>query len=113
MLLILDKAMLAATECVDAITPFKKHNNLVTNLRIGLECGTVYVGHAGDGGHFVFSIVGDCANTASRIESRNKHLGTQLLSTETVVAELDYLLVRSLGRFQFVGKSEVVRRDAK
>ena len=103
------KAVMAALEAAEAIARFKeRHGMLGAKLRIGLESGWVYVGHAGGGGHFVYSIVGDCANTASRIEGLNKHIGTQLLATESVVAGLDNLLVRPLGRFQFVGKSEAL-----
>lgn len=48
-----------------------------------------------NGGHFVYSIVGDCANTASRVEGLNKHIGTQLLATESAVVGLDNILVRA------------------
>ncbi|MGH8509632.1 MAG: adenylate/guanylate cyclase domain-containing protein, partial [Gammaproteobacteria bacterium] len=103
------KAVFAALEAAEAIARFKeRHSMLGAKLRIGLESGWVYVGHAGGGGHFVYSIVGDCANTASRVEGLNKHIGTQLLATESVVAGLDDLLVRPLGRFQFVGKTEAL-----
>ncbi|MGH8597803.1 MAG: CHASE2 domain-containing protein, partial [Gammaproteobacteria bacterium] len=88
------KAVFAALEAAEAIARFKeRHGMLVAKLRIGLESGWIYVGHAGGGGHFVYSIVGDCANTASRIEGLNKHVGTQLLATESVVAGLENLLV--------------------
>ncbi len=101
------KAVFAALEAAEAIAEFKERHQLLGNrLRIGIEAGWVYVGHAGGGGHFVYSIVGDCANTASRIEGLNKHLGTQLLATESVVEGLNALLLRPLGNFQFVGKSE-------
>jgi adenylate cyclase len=103
------KAVMAALEAAEAIARFKeRHDMLGAKLRIGLESGWVYVGHAGGGGHFVYSIVGDCANTASRVEGLNKHIGTQLLATESVVTGLDNLLVRPLGSFQFVGKSEAL-----
>ncbi|MGH8472458.1 MAG: CHASE2 domain-containing protein, partial [Gammaproteobacteria bacterium] len=103
------KAVMAALEAAEAIARFKeRHGMLGAKLRIGLESGWVYVGHAGGGGHFVYSIVGDCANTASRVEGLNKRIGTQLLATESVVAGLDNLLVRPLGRFQFIGKSEAL-----
>ncbi|MGH8612276.1 MAG: CHASE2 domain-containing protein [Gammaproteobacteria bacterium] len=102
-------AVFAALEAAEAIARFKeRHAMLDAKLRIGLESGWIYVGHAGGGGHFVYSIVGDCANTASRVEGLNKHIGTQLLATESVVAGLDNLLVRPLGSFQFVGKSEAL-----
>ncbi|MCP4410818.1 MAG: adenylate/guanylate cyclase domain-containing protein [Gammaproteobacteria bacterium] len=101
------KAVLASLQAADAIDEFKKRcATYESSLRIGLEVGTVYVGHAGGGGHFVFSIVGDCANTASRIEGLNKHIGTQILATSAVVEDVEDLLLRPLGGFVFVGKTE-------
>lgn len=103
------RAVLAALGAAAAITEFKNRNPLLTSqLRIGLEAGWVYVGHAGGGGHFVYSIVGDSANTASRLESLNKHLGSQVLASRSVVEDLDDILLRPLGRFQLMGKSEPV-----
>lgn len=101
------KPILASLQFADAIDDFKaRHDAFETALRIGLESGEVYVGHSGGGGHFVYSIVGDCANTASRIEGLNKHLGTQILATASVIAGLDEFLMRPLGHFVFVGKTE-------
>jgi adenylate cyclase len=97
--------ILAALEATAAIGLFNVRRNLPGSLRVGLADGEVYVGHAGGGGHFVFSIVGDSANTASRIEGLNKHLSTQILATGTVVAGFDDLLLRPLGSYRFVGKS--------
>jgi adenylate cyclase len=101
------KPILASLQAADAIEDFKaRHDAFETSLRIGLESGEVYVGHSGGGGHFVYSIVGDCANTASRIEGLNKHLGTQILATESMLAGIDDLLTRPVGHFVFVGKTE-------
>lgn len=100
--------ILAALEAAEAMQSFKqRYTAFSTDLRIGLESGPVYIGHAGGGGHFVFSIVGDCANTASRIEGLNKHIGTQILATERVIEGLPDLLLRYLGNFMFVNKTEV------
>lgn len=98
----------AALAAAQAISLFNAQRNLSGSLRVGLADGEFYVGHAGGGGHFVYSIVGDCANTASRIESLNKHLGTQILATRTVLDGQDDLLVRYLGNFRFVGKLEAL-----
>ena len=99
--------ILAALEAADGMQAFKQRYEIFnTDLRVGLEAGTIYIGHAGGGGHFVFSIVGDCANTASRIEGLNKHIGTQILATKTVIDGLDGLLVRYIGDFLFVNKTE-------
>ncbi len=99
------RAALAALEARDAVSKFSLARCAAPMaLRVGIDVGWVYVGHAGGGGHFVYSIVGDTANTASRIEGLNKRLGTQLLATSEVTDELPELLLRPLGRFVFVGK---------
>jgi adenylate cyclase len=101
------QALLAALEAGEAIKDFKRRHDMPgARLRIGLEAGVVYVGHAGGGGRFVYSIVGDSANTASRVEGLNKHVGTQILATGEVVAGFENLVTRFLGGFQFVGKSD-------
>jgi adenylate cyclase len=102
-------AVHAALEAVETIARFKQRHSLLSqSLRIGLESGMVYVGHAGGGGHFVYSIVGDCANTAARIEGLNKHLGTQILATRAAIDGVEGLLSRFLGEFIFVGKTEAL-----
>ena len=101
------KPILASLEAIDAIEDFKaRHDAFDASLRIGMETGEVYVGHSGGGGHFVYSIVGDSANTASRIEGLNKQIGTQVLATESLVDGIDDLLIRPVGHFVFVGKTE-------
>jgi adenylate cyclase len=100
--------ILAALEANRAIARFNLQRGLSGTLRVGLADGEVFVGHAGGGGHFVYSIVGDCANTASRIEGLNKHLSTQILATGTVAQDLDEFLFRRLGHFRFVGKLEAL-----
>jgi adenylate cyclase len=103
------QALLAALEAGEAIKDFRRRHNMPgARLRIGLEAGSVYVGHAGGGGRFVYSIVGDSANTASRIEGLNKHVGTQVLASGSVVEGFENLLTRFLGAFQFVGKTEAI-----
>jgi adenylate cyclase len=101
------KALLAGLEAIEAIDCFKKrHDQFAHALRIGLEVGNAYLGHAGGGGHFVYSIVGDCANTSARIEGLNKHLKTQLLASYDAIEDVDGFLFRFLGEFLFVGKTE-------
>ncbi|HRK95278.1 MAG TPA: adenylate/guanylate cyclase domain-containing protein [Rhodospirillales bacterium] len=101
------RAVLAALDTVEAVESFNsRHEPIRLAPRVGLEAGSIYIGHAGGGGRFVYSIVGDCANAASRIESLNKRLNTSLLASDTVTVGLDGLLLRPLGRFVFVGKSQ-------
>jgi adenylate cyclase len=103
------KACLAALEALEAVHAFNdRHAPLHLGVRFGLNTGRIFVGNAGAGGHFIYGIVGDIANTASRIEQLNKRLGTRLLATEEVVAGLDNILVRPLGDFLFAGKRSAV-----
>ena len=104
------QALLAALEAGDAIKDFQRRHDLPgARLRIGLEAGSIYVGHAGGGGRFVYSIVGDPANTASRVEGLNKHVGTQILATGGDGGGVrEDLVTRYLGDFQFVGKSDAI-----
>jgi adenylate cyclase len=72
--------------------------------RIGLHSGWVVLGNVGGSGRLVYSVVGDIVNTAARIETLNKQLGTRLLATDVVVQDLDEVVIRPLGRFLVVGK---------
>jgi adenylate cyclase len=103
-----ENAVLAGIEAMEAIEAFgRQDGSLELNPRIGLQDGRIYVGHTGGGGHLAYSIVGDPANTASRLEGLNKQLGTHLLAAQSVVRDLaPRILLRPLGSFRFVGKSE-------
>jgi adenylate cyclase len=97
----------AAIEVSEIIRQFAKERGSVPfDSRVGLQDGSVYVGHTGGGGHFVYSIQGDAANTAARLESLNKHLGTHVLAAESAVQETDALLLRPLGLFRLSGKTD-------
>jgi adenylate cyclase len=103
------RACFAALEALAAIQRFSEHNApLRLGVRLGLHAGRVFVGPAGGGGRFAFAIIGDIANTASRIEALNKQLGTRLLASAEVVAGLDDVLARPLGEFRLAGKHGVV-----
>ena len=101
------KGMEAAIEVSEIITRFaQQHGSRHFTPRVGLQDGDVYVGHTGGGGHFLYSIVGDTANTAARLESLNKHLGTHVLAAESVVQDANGLLLRPLGSFRLRGKAD-------
>jgi adenylate cyclase len=101
-------AALAGIDVIEVIHDFSvQHGSLGLNPRIGLQDGAVYLGHTGGGGRLAYSILGDAANTAARLESFNKQLGTHALAAQTVVQDLDDLLLfRPIGSFQFVGKAD-------
>ncbi len=96
----------AALEIQQAVALFnQRHEDQRLPTRIGLHAGRVAMGNVGGGGHYAYSLTGDIANTTSRIESLNKHLGTWVLASASVVADLDGLLVRRVGSFRLKGKT--------
>jgi adenylate cyclase len=101
-------AVRAALEAVAATEAFARaQGGLQLNPRIGMQDGDFYLGHTGGGGRLAYSILGDPANTAARLESLNKHLGTHILAADSVLAGVDHVLVRPLGGFQLKGRAEV------
>ncbi len=104
------QACLAALEIEREVTAFnRRFQPLALPTRIGINAGEVMVGNVGGSGHFAYSVVGDCVNTAARLEGLNKQLGTRVLASEIVVGDLPELRLRPLGRFLAVGKSQPLR----
>jgi adenylate cyclase len=79
-----------------------EHLKLVT--RVGLHAGKLHLGPRRTIDHHAYLACGDIVNTASRVENMNKHMGTQILASEEVLAQLDGFLTRDLGKFRPVGK---------
>jgi adenylate cyclase len=103
-------ACLAAFDVLDAVGRFNQaYAPIQLPTRIGVDAGQIYVGQQGGVGRWIIGAEGEAANTAARIESLSKHLGTHLLASSQVVDGLDVLLTRPVGTFLLVGKSEPIR----
>lgn len=73
--------------------------------RIGVHTGEVIVGNFGGKTMFDYRALGDPVNTAARLESANKHLGTQICISEAILAEAPNARVRPVGKIVFKGKT--------
>jgi len=74
--------------------------------RIGVHAGEVIVGNFGGTNIFDYRALGDPVNTASRLESVNKHLGTRMCISENILGECPDTQVRPVGRLVLKGKSQ-------
>jgi adenylate cyclase len=82
---------------------------LPLRTRVGLHTGVAYVGNFGSAKRFDYTAIGDSINLASRLEGLNKHLGTEILASREILAEVEKLFVtRWVGHYKLKGFDRVV-----
>jgi adenylate cyclase len=76
--------------------------------RFGVNTGTAVVGNFGGDRFFDYTGHGDSVNTAARLESANKHLGTRMCVAESTVERCPEVAFRPIGALVLKGKTEAV-----
>lgn len=72
--------------------------------RIGVNSGPAVVGNFGGEALFDYTAYGDTVNTAARLESANRHLGTRILVNADTVAQVATFRGRPVGTLRVSGK---------
>lgn len=77
--------------------------------RIGVHTGLAMVGNFGGEQYFDYTAHGDAINTAARLETANKYLGTRICVSEQVVEQIPSFTGRPIGTVLLPGKTEELK----
>jgi adenylate cyclase len=76
--------------------------------RVGVNTGTAIVGNFGGSERFDYTAHGDAINTAARMESVNKHLGTQICISGSTASQCPNHFFRPIAALVLKGKTEAI-----
>ncbi len=80
----------------------------IGRTRVGLHFGDAIVGNFGGEGRIQYTALGDAMNTASRLESANKQLGTSILISRDAAERSGLKIFRALGTVEVRGRATPV-----
>jgi adenylate cyclase len=108
------RAVRAALQCQRRLRElgeyFKAEFGVDVAMRVGINTGVVTVGNFGSKKRFNYTMIGDAANLASRLEGTNKVFGTRILVSEATKLQAgDAFVWRRVADVQVKGKKQTTR----
>lgn len=108
------RAARAALRCQRALADrraaWRERHGAELKMRVGLNTGEVTVGNLGSADRFNYTVLGDAANLASRLEGANKSFGTYFMAAAATWDRAGGALAgRELATLRVVGRRSPVR----
>ena len=101
-------ALAAACEMLEDVR-INRYDDVVINIRIGINTGEVVAGAIGAKGRLNYTVHGDAVNLAARLEALNKEHGSRLLVSESTARQIEASELIEVGETTVRGQTRAIQ----